>query len=166
MMSWAITSGPQTLLPSKLLSDDSYPQDSYIHLSIHTLRQMCFPLSVCRRHDPSLCVSIESWTLPMATLETVWLKPSWLGMTLPTRECCLQAEDTVLSDSISRLSTHHRAPDASLCPLQSEAHPLSKPTPTLIPSTDAYLHPPPRLKLLDRLYHNIIHSLIVGACIL
>jgi len=79
-------------------------------------------------------------------------------MSLPTRKRGLQAKDTILSDSTSRLSIHHRAPDASLCPLQSEAHPLGKPTPAMIPSTNAYLHPPPRPKLLDHLYHNIIHS--------
>ena len=43
MMSWAITSGPH---PSKLLCDDSYPQDLYIHLSIQTMLQTRFPLSV------------------------------------------------------------------------------------------------------------------------
>ena len=69
------------------------------------------------------------------------------GMSLPTRKCCLQDKDTVLSDPISRPPIHHQAPDASSCPL--EAHRLSKPTPAIIPSIDAYLHPPPRPKLLD-----------------
>jgi len=36
----------------------------------------------------------------------------------------------------------------------------------MIPSTDAYLHPPPRPKLPDHLYHNVIHWHILGACIL
>ena len=81
-------------------------------------------------------------------------------MSLPTLKCRLRAKDTVLSDSISRPPIHHQAPDASSCPL--EAHPLSKPTPAMIPSTDSYLPLPPRPKLLDYLYHNIIHSHIVG----